>query len=193
MKAKFIAAATLLALGSGAAQAAPIAYAATLAPEVAGATGTGSASVIIDPVAQTLAVSFTFSGLSGETSVAHVHCCTAVPGSGTIGVAATPTTFPGFPAGLHAGSYAGMFDTGSPTTWTAAFVTAFGGGTLAGAEQALIAGLNSGSAYLNVHTNLFPAGEIRGFLLRVPEPASLGLVAVGLLGLAAVRRGKRGR
>ena len=36
-----------------------------------------------------------FSGLSGTTTVAHIHCCTASPGTGTIGVAVTPVTLPG--------------------------------------------------------------------------------------------------
>jgi hypothetical protein len=38
------------------------------------------------------------------------------------------------------------------------------GGTTAGAEAALLAGLEAGQAYLNIHTTMFPGGEIRGFL-----------------------------
>jgi hypothetical protein len=65
------------------------------------------------------------------------------------------------------------------------------GGTPAGAEAALLAGLASGSAYLNIHTTLFPGGEIRGFLqpASVPEPATLTLVGLGLG--ATIRRRRR--
>lgn len=37
--------------------------------------------------------------------------------------------------------------------------------------------------YINIHTSNFPAGEIRGQVLAVPEPAVLGLMGLGLLGL----------
>jgi hypothetical protein len=51
----------------------------------------------------------------------------------------------------------------SAASYNPAFVTA-NGGTTAGAEAALLAGLEAGQAYLNIHTTMFPGGEIRGFL-----------------------------
>ena len=69
---------------------------------------------------------------------------------------------PGFPLGVTAGTYTRTFDMTDPASYNPAFVTANGGTT--GAEAALLAGLQAGQAYLNIHTTMFPGGEIRGFL-----------------------------
>jgi len=44
---------------------------------------------------------------------------------------------------------------------------------------------------VNIHTGNFQAGEIRGFLQPVPEPATLMMAGAALLGLAAIRRKKQ--
>ncbi len=48
--------------------------------------------------------------------------------------------------------------------------------------------LLAGDTYLNLHTQAYPAGEIRGQLVLIPEPASLGLVAMGAAVLLMGRR-----
>jgi CHRD domain/PEP-CTERM motif len=152
--------------------------------------GTGFAVIIIDSTANTLnIVSDTFSGLLGGTTASHIHCCTALPDAGTAGVATQTPSFSGFPLGVTSGSYSMIFDMTQASTWNPAFIAAEGG-TAAGAEAALIAGAAAGEAYLNIHSTVVPGGEIRGFLVQVPEPGTLSFAVVGLAGmfLASKRR-----
>jgi hypothetical protein len=169
-------------------QAAPIVFTTTLAPEILGSSGTGEATVVLDPVANTLDVSVDFQDLTGTTTVAHIHCCVDAPG--TVGVATYPGTFPGFPVGVTSGTYNTTIDLSVSTSYTAAFLT-LGGGTPEGAEALLLAGLQEGRAYFNIHTTFAAGGEIRGFLTPVPEPGSLLLFSAGIGTMILRRRRQR--
>lgn len=151
--------------------------------------GIGTAQVMVDFDLLTMHVEASFSGLLGNVTASHIHCCTAAPNTGAIGVATVTPTFTGFPSGVTSGSYDHTFDMTLAASYNAPFLTAQGG-TTAGAFAALVAGMNNSTSYFNIHSSQFPGGEIRGFLAPIPEPQTYALM---LLGLAAVGAASRRR
>lgn len=145
--------------------------------------GTGSGTVNYDNVAHTLALSVSFSGLTGTTTASHIHAATAAALTGTAGVATTTPSLVGFPLGVTSGTFANTLDLTLASSYNPAYVTA-SGGTTATAEVALANALAAGKAYWNIHSSTFGGGEIRGFVV-VPEPSSVALLGLGAVGIAA--------
>ena len=131
-------------------------------------------------------INVTFSGLSSNVTSAHIHCC--APLGTNAGVATTVPAFPLFPLGVTSGTYSSaVFDLTQPLIYNTTPITGFVDmqGGLAQAEAALITGIQAGQTYLNIHTSMFPGGEIRGQLFAaaaVPGPI------VGLASPACSRR-----
>ena len=95
------------------------------------------------------------------------------------GLTGTPTLMhfhgPAFP-NQNAGVQVGVGVVGPPVV---------GNAVLAACQ---VSDLLNGLWYLNLHTDVYPGGEIRGQVVVVPEPSALLLLAGGLSILAASRR-----
>jgi CHRD domain/PEP-CTERM motif len=164
----------------------------TFAPEAVGATGSGTLQLEYDEHGHTLLINATWSGLSGNTTNAHIHCCTASPYTGTAGVALgqqPENRLPGFPLGMKAATYSRVIDLTQTNQYSATFLST-SGGTVDLAEARLVANLSSGNAYFNIHSSTFGGGEIRAFVTQVPEPGTYALMLGGLalVGWTARRR-----
>ncbi|MCB1901155.1 CHRD domain-containing protein [Cognatazoarcus halotolerans] len=146
--------------------------------------GSGSLSLAYDEDANTLKVMLDFSGLTGTTTAAHIHCCSGPGVNSAVAVA-----LDGFATGVTAGTYNVLFDLSDPGVYAASFLSA-SGGTAAAAEMALATALASGQTYVNIHTTAFPGGEIRAnpVAMRVPEPGAIALIAIGALALYLTHR-----
>jgi hypothetical protein len=146
--------------------------------------GTGTATVTYDDVLNTLRVQAVFSGLTGNTTAAHLHG-PAAPGTNA-GVMTTTPSFVGFPQGVTSGSMDQTYDLTLASTYRAGFIT--GQGSLANARTVLLNSLANGQVYFNIHTTTFGGGELRANLTLVPEPSTFGLGALTLAALAFARK-----
>jgi CHRD domain-containing protein/PEP-CTERM motif-containing protein len=136
-------------------------------PNASTATGTAFYTLTGD----LLTINLTFSGLiGGPASAAHIHCCAGPGANANVWVPFTP--FPN----ATSGTFMATIDLST---------FAFSGG---GTEAALIAGMNNGTAYTNIHNATFPGGEIRGQIIATPEPSTFLLLGTGAIGALSFAR-----
>jgi hypothetical protein len=128
-------------------------------PNASPASGFGT--VVLNLAQTQITVDESWSGLTAPATASHIH------GPGGVGTNA-PILFPfsGVPAAT-AGSIPTQTFSITPTQ---------------------VGYLFAGNLYMNVHTSVFPGGEIRGQLLLVPEPGTALLVGLGIVALGFIFR-----
>lgn len=138
-------------------------------PNVAGFNPSGTAYAILNTDTNQIQFDLTWTGLTTNATAAHIHTHSGGP----------PFTGPvliGIP---------GISGTSGSATPTVLISNA--------QETALLAALMTNRVYFNLHTTQNPPGEIRGNItsFSTPEPSSLVVLGLGVVGLAGVRRLRR--
>ena len=127
--------------------------------------GRANLELRLDRVNQTLTFVLTYSDLSAPVTQSHIHFGKKHMAGGVMVFFCS--NLASAPAGTQACPASGGTVTG---TLSAANVLALAGQNVtAGDFQALVDALESDTAYANIHTTAFPAGEIRGEVRRGSE------------------------
>lgn len=183
-----IAAIAVLALSAVSARAAIIEFAADLdgsqeVPPVA-TDATGEASIFVDTDLETIDFVLNVIGLSLDDlfdvggGLGPIHFHNAPPGSNG------PIVIP-FPVGASFSDTADGFQV-NVSGLSFADAVALSGSMLT--FEQFVAAMIAGDFYVNVHTDAFGGGEIRGQISFVPLPGAIVLFLAGVFGLAVARR-----
>ena len=155
-------------------------------------TATGFATVTVDTSLFTITTDLSFEGLTGPADRAHLH-------NGPEGQR-TDFTFEHEVLGLDDTSPARTipcpWSTGGYANCVAATATihdvlqlSAGDGYGFADFNSLLDAFEQDGVFIDVHTQMFPGGEIRGQLMpSVPEPSTLALLCLGVLVLGIARR-----
>lgn len=115
-----------------------------------------------------------------------LHCCTesASTGVSMVAIRLDRPIHGWYAPDIGYGTWLDLLD---PAIYQPTFLAAHGG-TGESAETALLDGLFSERAYMNIPTDAYPEGEIRGFFLPIPEPSAWAMLALGVAGLGLRRK-----
>ena len=159
-------------------------------------TATGLAVVSIDTTLFTITTDLSWSGLSGPTDRAHLHNAP----EGQVTDFSFEHEVLGFTDGVPPRTLTcpwddGIYLTCAPPSGTVHDVLQLSAGDGYGFPDfnSMVTGFMQEGVYLDMHTQLYPTGEIRGQLMpAVPEPSTAILFCLGLCGMAAMRRRNSG-
>jgi hypothetical protein len=133
-------------------------------PAVSTAAG-GSFEAKIDENGSTIEYTLSYSGLVGSVTQAHIHLAQPAVNGGISAWLCGTATLPG-PAGTPlcpaSGSVSGTIDPSD-------VIGPAGQGIAAGEFSELVAAIRAQTAYANVHSTVWPAGEIRAQLNSQPN------------------------
>ena len=162
-------------------------------PVVTAATGFATAFHDLDG---TLKVDVSFANLSSPVISAHIHCCGTEATSAGVAIDLGPS---GFPLGEMIGVYSYTFNLEDIAVYSPAFIAEtqalIPGATVTDVHYRLAQSMQrnfqspgTGIAYVNIHTQNNPTGEIRGNFRVIPEPTSALLLLCAAVGIGALRR-----
>jgi hypothetical protein len=136
-------------------------------------TGTGEFRARLNESENQLSYELEYSGLEGTVTMAHVHFGARGLSGGVMFWLCTTSTAP-IPAPLGTPTCPSPGGKVTGTITSAQIVGPSGQGIAAGEFAEVIRAMRAGAAYANVHSSLYPGGEIRGQINRENPGKALG-------------------